>query len=315
MWNLACSLLCLKPGKHLWKVLAAKLMISSLCKLTAHCHQRTCATHHESLQSALPNPTFPTTPKVFLFQFCDVATVARGKRAKFSYRSERTVIFSRTLLCFGQPPRTQCQNMATSIFVLLWMWPTKRDLKRVFWQFCFLKKVWCRCEISHKKKLAASDMNLFEHHVMLQKQALQRMLVSYTKIFSRNSVYDQQAKEHKESNERERFIMYGLGFLGHHLSPRCCNRNMLLLLTFCCMRMTLWPAASMRYLLSRTVHTLPSTLKRMFPAGSLMVQSPPLNDSTFLVTAKETAWGRQYRGATTTTAPLLPLVGCCCCCR
>jgi hypothetical protein len=65
----------------------------------------------------------------------------------------------------------------------------------------------------------------------------------HSKFFSRNSVYDQQAKEHKESNERERqrFIMYGLGFWGHHLSPRCCNRNMLLLLTFSfsCMWMTL----------------------------------------------------------------------------
>ncbi len=174
--------------------------------------------------------------------------------------------------------------------------------------------MWRRCEISHKKKLAATDMNLFEHHVMLQKQALQRMLVSYTPKFFQEiqCTINKQKSTRNQMRERERFIMYGSGFLGHHLSPRCCNRNMLLLLTFCCMRMTLWPAASRRYLLSRTVHTLPSTLKRIFPAGSLMVQSPPLNDSTFLVTAKETAWGRQYWGATTTTAPLLPLVGCCC---
>ncbi len=104
--------------------------------------------------------------------------------------------------------------------------------------------MWRRCEISHKEKLAAMDMNFFEHHVMLRKQALQRMLVSYTPIFSQEiqcTINKQKStgnQMRERERERERFIM-GLGFLGHHLSPRCCNRNMLLLLTFFCMRMTL----------------------------------------------------------------------------
>ncbi len=76
--------------------------------------------------------------------------------------------------------------------------------------------------------------------------------------------------------------------------------------TFFCMRSSVVLAGSLRNFLSRTVTTLPLTLKTVRPVASVISQSPPLMDIPFLDTANDETCGKQYWGPTTALLLLPP---------